>query len=505
LASASTLTTDEISLIKGMLALRPRPTNQAIVAHFSRPGRDLNHRIIAEIRGGRWPSVTPAPEPQTRLFMLSALWRRPLSASSFLSSAGSVGSLRRWLGTLYLDWWPVGQGLFTSGTIARPGATPLAWVYDCGSSTAEPAMKNALDSFTAQSRSIGVTSLHLAVLSHFDRDHISGFVRLLRRFPVKTLLLPYIPPWKRIVIALEEGLSPGEELWTFFVDPAAALRDDPEINVNEVLYVQAGGPDDLPADPGPEPLFPEDTDGAAFLPDLAGDLLTPEYGDPPEEAPDEDTVASGRIAVRFLRPGGRLLAPLLWEFVPYNDAALAPKATPAFVLRAVNLRRALLDRSRTDHDRVMKLLKRHYEMRFKPSERNVISLYLYSGPVSSNLQFLQAGQDAWLIGGHSDRFSQMHTGDAFLNTDARWAAFSTFYSRGDRLRRSAFLQVMHHGSRKNWQPGLAGLMNPAVSIFSSSPETHDKHPDAEVLRDFWQHDPVQVDRRGHHRSGGLCR
>ncbi|MHB8283219.1 MAG: hypothetical protein ACYDD1_00930 [Caulobacteraceae bacterium] len=501
MASASTLTTDEISLIKGMLALRPRPTNQAIMAHFSRPGRDLNHRIIAEVRGGRWPGVTPAPELQTRLFMLAAVCRLPLSASSVLLPGGSAG---RWLGTLYLDWWPVGQGLFSSGTIARPGTTPLAWLYDCGSSTAEPAMKNALDSFTAQSRAIGVASLRLAVLSHFDRDHISGFVRLLRRFPVKTLLLPYIPPWKRIVIALEEGLVPGDELWTFFVDPAAALSDDPEISVDEVLYVQAGGPDDLPDDSGPEPLFPEDTGGAAFPPDLAGDLLKPEYGDPPGEAPNEDTVASGRVAVRFLRPGGRMLAPQLWEFVPYNDANLEPKATPAFVLRAVNLSRALLDLSRTDHDRVLKLLKLHYEMRFKPSERNVISLCLYSGPVSSNLQLLQTGQDGWLGGRDWDRFSQMHTGDAFLNTAERWTAFSTFYSRGGRLPRSAFLQVMHHGSRKNWQPDLANRMNPAVSIFNSSPATHDRHPDPEVLHDFWQHDPIQVDRQGYHLSGGLC-
>lgn len=502
MASASTLTTDEISLIKGMLALRPRLTNQAIMAHFSRPGRDLNHRIIAEIRDGCWPSVAPAPEAQTRLFMLAAACRQPLPVSSFLSSAAS-GPLSRWLGILYLDWWPVGQGLFSSGTIIRPGAKPLAWVYDCGSSTAEPVMKNALDSFATRFASRGVTTLRLAVLSHFDRDHISGFVRLLRRFPAKTLLLPYIPPWQRIVIALGEGLTPGDEFWTFFVDPVTWLRDDPEINVDEVLYVQAGGPDDLPDDLGPEPLYPEDTGAAYFPPDLDGDLLKPEYGDTPEEAATEANVTSGGMAVRFLRPGGRLLAPRLWEFVPYNDAALAPKATPAFILRAVNLRRALLDQSRTDHDRILKLLKRHYEMRFKPSERNVISLYLYSGPVSSNVKFLKVGPHGWLEGRHRERFSQMHTGDGFLNNDARWKTFNAFYSRGGRLKMSAFLQVMHHGSEKNWHLGLASKLNPTVSIFSTSPSTHDRHPDAEVLRDFWKYDPIQVDSRGYHLAGEL--
>ena len=57
------------------------------------------------------------------------------------------------------------------------------------------------------------------------------------------------------------------------------------------------------------------------------------------------------------------------------------------------------------------------------------------------------------------------------------------------------LQVMHHGSRSNWFPGIAAKISPQYSVFCSDP-THRgyKHPHAEVLRDFWGFGPVQVDK-----------
>lgn len=65
---------------------------------------------------------------------------------------------------------------------------------------------------------------------------------------------------------------------------------------------------------------------------------------------------------------------------------------------------------------------------------------------------------------------------------------------------TAFFQVMHHGSRRNWHQGLAAKIQPSISLFSSDPaHRRFKHPDGEVLRDFWPYGAVQIDRERDYR------
>jgi hypothetical protein len=100
----------------------------------------------------------------------------------------------------------------------------------------------------------------------------------------------------------------------------------------------------------------------------------------------------------------------------------------------------------------------------------------------------------------------MYTGDALLDTGARFDRFKRFYSAGNRLGKTGLLQVMHHGARKNWHKGIADQLRPVVSLFSSDPKHRGyKHPHAEVLREFWHYYPVQIDTMtGFHFKGGLA-
>lgn len=107
----------EIRLIKRMLLLRPKPTNQVILAYFTRPGRDLNHRIIAEIdSGSRGALEPPATEGEILAYMAAvANLRFPdgrdfTPQGQFYAPGGAIGQLR-------LHWWSVGQGLFSSGAL----------------------------------------------------------------------------------------------------------------------------------------------------------------------------------------------------------------------------------------------------------------------------------------------------------------------------------------------------------------------------------------------------
>ena len=500
------LSNAEISLIEAMLRISPPLTRQQILSYFTRPGRDINHRIISEIRDGRWSSTLMAREEDARAFMLVSQARPATRAEDFIASGRGAARAHRWLGQLHLDWWPVGQGLFSSGTIERLSAPPLAWVYDCGTTSDDTIIQKALDLFQSRSSSRGVTSIRLAVLSHFDGDHISGFARLLAQFPVKTLLLPYIPRWRRLAIALSEGLSFEDDLFGFYLNPTAYLVEASGGRIEQIVYVRGTGSDDAPPDPPFDLPTPEGGEDGRDPLDAGGDGLKVETGEAPDDADGDPSVRpSGAVQVKFLRPSGRLIMPMFWEFLPYNDASLAARMTPVHIGRVETLINALLTASAADRDALLEKLKSLYDSLFTSSDhRNRISLFLYSGPLSRRLGLFHASGEPWNGWRQLERFSQMLTGDGYLNNRNRCDPFERHFAPGDRLARSAFLQVMHHGARRNWRAGTAAWLNPGVSIFSSEPGRSPYHPHEEVLRDFWPHGAVQVDgSSGYHFSGVL--
>lgn len=501
MASTKSLTTAEISLIKGMLQLRPKLSKQAILSYFTRPGRDLNHRIISEIETGqRSPETATAPVAAVHAFMTKAMfWSQTIADDFDWQNAPPP-----WRADLKLDWWSAGQGLFATGMITRSNDQPLSWVYDCGTTSSQSILTKSLDAFKTQYLAYGTRSIRLAVLSHFDKDHLSGLTNLLDQFPIRTLLLPYIPRWQRLVIALEEGVAATDPDFEFFINPSAYISNLADGRVEEIVYVQASGSDDLP--PPAEDPDTLDDGGEGSERSFDEDLLKVEDGEAPAASvADPSSHPQPSVAVRFLRRGGRLIVPDLWEFVPYNDAALASSIRPAFIKKVEALTDDLLN-TPSSRDTALASLKEEYEKIFKTSEkRNLISLFMYSGPIGRRLYLRNCKFGMPNEPYYAPRFSQMYTGDGYLDNKARFDAFSRFFTLGDRLKRSAFLQVMHHGAAKNWQNGLAEALNPQWSIFSSNPDHKTLgHPHAEVLRDFWPYGAVQVDKtQGFHFHGLL--
>ena len=468
-------------MIRGMLAHRPDLTGQQILAYFSRPGRDINSRVIGEIRTWRWHYIPVASEVEVDRYIarMEAFWR---IAPAFMRGTVTESGRR-----LLLNWWPVGQGLFASGAITGGRAPLLNWVYDCGTSSADSLIVAALDDFKRQQLSIGASEIRLCVLSHFDRDHISGIVQLIGRLPVRTLLLPYIPLWRRLIIAIEQGVGTGDDLFGFFLDPVAWLAERGDGRIGEIILVAGDSPDDVSfAVPAPE------GEGSGDLDDLELDLKL-EYGDTPPEAEDDPSVAraSHGLQVNFLCRGGRLFTPFLWEFVPYNDASLAPKVNRLFLQDAAPLIARLRDEP-DERDDALAALKRLYDRQFgkgaKP--RNLVSLFLYSGPIGTRIR-LGHGQLGGLPPNAVD-FAQMHTGDGLLDEAGRYQAYERFYRGGGWFQRAKVFQIMHHGARSSWHAGFAAKVAPVVSIFSSDPDNRWHHPHAEVLRDFWPFGPQQV-------------
>lgn len=500
MASVKSLLQAEISVIKGMLNLNPRPTDQKILAYFTHPDRDLNHGVIGQIRKGHWFSaITPASETAVRAFMLACEFGVCPDARLFEPPAGSPspgGHGRRYL---LLDWWPVGQGLFSSGAILADNGPRFNWVYDCGTTSKDSLLADAIASCNSRRSALGFSRLDLAVLSHFDRDHISGFSRLVQASRIRMILLPYLTPLQRLVLALQQGVSTDDAEFGFYIDPVGYLRGLDGSDIGEIVFVLPSGPDDGPPPPPIEPG-----------PDLEGTEEPPIKlleDTPPEGLQDELFTSQANANVRYLKRGGTISVPFDWEFLPYNDPSMLPKATKKFQLAASKFVSDILTVP-TTRSATLDRLKKLYDTHFGKSSknRNIISLFVYSGPVNHSAVLLWHSSNRPLgsLAGNN-RFSQMYTGDGTLGAGKQFTEFERHYRPESRLDRAGILQVMHHGAEGNWHSGLASLLRPEASIFSSDPDHKGyKHPHAAVLRDFWPYQPVQVDgSRGLHFWGAF--
>lgn len=401
--------------------------------------------------------------------------------------------------------------------------------------------------------------LDLVVISHFDRDHVAGIPRLLRNRRVDTLLLPYIDFPTRILLAIAEDVDPASDLFQFFAAPSAYLSALEGADIGQILYVRGGdeppeegGPEE-PGELGPAPEAPDEPDIGADA-DLRGirirafqQRLAIKTGLPPDRvgfaAPgqeDDETFAGlgvgdvrqtsspspfvGILAERdVLRVGG------FWEFIPYNDVSLMARRTKAFQTFVLARRDILCSGAADEAEKKATL--QEIKTAFSDvvartgRERNLISLFLAGRPTRGLL-----GSDAMMqVSKHHEplfwwrvdladwgrrgcdklfltlweeafmsHYTAMMTGDGFLNTIDRVAAFERRYALqpGRLPPPTVALQIMHHGSRKNYRAGIASRLRPMISVFSSNPLRRQgrgaPHPHREVWREFERNNPIQV-------------
>lgn len=118
---------------------------------------------------------------------------------------------------LQCEFWNVGQGLFSSGRIQMGDALAFHWVYDCGTSSSQKLIQNAVNKYNFDKNH---RNIDLLVLSHFDKDHISGVKELLKNGrKIKRWVVPYYPLWQRLVIASFLDIQPDDEEWGFYQNP----------------------------------------------------------------------------------------------------------------------------------------------------------------------------------------------------------------------------------------------------------------------------------------------
>jgi ribonuclease BN (tRNA processing enzyme) len=445
-------------------------------------------------------------------------------SQGFFSQTKGILRIMKWGLRVDFRFHGVGQGLFSSGRIATLSPTEgsqFNWVYDCGTSSRQHYLDSALgdlecDIYTPAGQR---PYLDLVTVSHFDTDHISGLVKLLERFDIGDLLLPYMPLWQRLVIAFHAHRGHRSRLTSFLVNPVAFIAAVPESNVKRILFASSGPPLEEPrldADISPDPGRPT-APGDERAEPRRGKTISVEVDI--EElsslgAADDRSLDASRMAseakkgtgVAFMNIGTALVVAGCWEFMPYNDAQLAPMASAGFRNKVSHLRSDLLGGVKSVAISALETLKTLYSTEFDFSSHeennNLISLFLHAGPTDPSADVIRvrfSSGDRWSCHHRialtaPGKGSLLYTGDGYLDTEARFASMQSFLG-AHRLERLAALQVMHHGARANWHTGLAGKLRPEFSVFSSNPlHKRYRHPHTEVLEDFAPYRPLQASK-----------
>lgn len=394
----------------------------------------------------------------------------------------------------------------------------FSWVYDCGTTSSQDLINDSLmrlENALGGSRPI----LDLVIISHFDKDHISGISKLLGKFNVRTLVIPLVPLWQRLSLLFNTTRYVEKNALPFYLDPVAAISRVEGARIERIVLVPPSGGDGPPeqraSDNAPQPNLADD--GAEATGDQGSrlELKLPLGSFELFDGDDESSGTYNTTKVYRMPPGESMSCNEHFEFIPYNDADLAPPPSSAFIASVAAKAKVLLsatsDVARTD---ALKKLKREYEATYKrPEHRNAISLYMYAGPVGARKAIdvrrlpcfnisLQQKQlhglplrhcpvcwgrlvNANRFRGCSDDCANiLYTGDGFLTTPMSWTRLAGYLGPSRTTPLLAF-QVMHHGSSKNWHEKLASGVRAQVAIFSSDPDHRKfKHPHNNVVDDF---------------------
>lgn len=401
---------------------------------------------------------------------------------------------------LNLTFHPVGQGLFASGSLNDQKKSQFHWVYDCGTISRQDLIESAIENYSQCNN----TSCHinLLVISHFDNDHISGIIKLLKKFSVDTLLIPYIPLWQRLILAFNKKINILNS--SLLLDPIKYFTDN--YNIKKIVLVSQ-------ANQNERALEPNNSYNTNFESnDLQVDSLDEENWDIEIKEASQLLIEKTKIIV--LKSGGAISWKSVWEFIPYNDTNIKPLPNNHFKKKVNSLRdKLLISKSKDALDELKKIYDYHFGKSSK--KRNIISLFLYAGSISDkfhNNKKIKISPSIKLYNRYYSQYyynspyysnqleskqsiSIIYTGDGYLESYHRLTSLQTFLGH-TRSTHPLCFQVMHHGSKNNWYQGLANCVQPAFSIFSANPlDKRTSHPHSEVWDDFYSYRPTLVDCR----------
>lgn len=129
----------------------------------------------------------------------------------------------------------VGQGLFYSASICDRHNHVFNFVYDCGTfynKDTELLNKKICNCFSED-------TIDALFISHFHKDHISGIPKMIERYKIKYVFLPFFTQEELILLRKKYGYEMKDELYHFYTNPTEYFGDRVER-----IYVISGNTND---------------------------------------------------------------------------------------------------------------------------------------------------------------------------------------------------------------------------------------------------------------------
>lgn len=121
----------------------------------------------------------------------------------------------------------VGQGLFYSSSLSNGNMTANI-VFDCGSDNID-SINGEVEEYVQT-----VQEIDLLIISHLHYDHVSGLDELLKNVKVKTVVLPYLFPFERLLLQFVNGTKLQWYI-DFLENPYTWLK---EKNIEKIIIIK---------------------------------------------------------------------------------------------------------------------------------------------------------------------------------------------------------------------------------------------------------------------------
>lgn len=332
--------------------------------------------------------------------------------------------------------WPVGQGLFYSGSIACNEAEVFNFVYDCGGGS-KKTVEKLVESYVAK-YDLKNRSLDMLVISHFDDDHVKGIPKLLSEVSkVNKIFIPYAGGIKNYLLLLALVYGGGSNI---------------HLKVNEIIFVNSS-----------------------------------ELNNKEEQNNDFDELESLEEDLKdFKLPGIRisslkkqnLVFKNIWKFKFYNtyldsnndDLKIQKELKDLWRSEGYNGLEDLLQNlakplennsSMTVRIAILAIYKKYCLKNDKNSEANQSSLCLYHSPIKnsykrSNCPFMKSHFCNCIYCCSNYSYMKigrgtMLTGDISLKDDGKGGRYEHFKNHfKNEVKEVFYFLIPHHGSENNW-------------------------------------------------------
>lgn len=370
----------------------------------------------------------------------------------------------------HFNLWPVGQGLFYSGSINH-NEEVFNFVYDCGGDSKRTVYK-LVDSYVSK-YDLRNKSLDMLVISHFDIDHVKGIPKLLNEIrKVKVIFIPY---------------AGGIESYLRFIALVYGNGVDITGKVDEIVLIDTSESDS------------KDVQNIDF-----------------EELKNFNEEFEGNIN-DFKLPGIRisvlknsnLVYKDLWKFKFYNtyldsnndDLKIQNEIKSLWINEGFNGLEELLqnldkylknDRSKRVRKAILEIYIKYCLKSYKNSEANQSSLCLYHSPLKNSYYSNVNSYQCYCMDCCSVYLSKgikqkgtMLTGDISLKDDGKGGRYEHFKNHfRNEVKEVFYFLIPHHGAKNNWtRKILKDFSTSHYFINSAGVSNKHDHPSDKVVLD----------------------